>query len=325
MKTPCFAAFFALFPLLLSAQPSLRADLDWLQSQLPVYQRWLDFEGLGPTLRAHALEADTMVVLYLGFGYADRDSAAAAWAPLKTRYDSLAGMPLEKRLLVRAAAVFDTDLDHVAVKLYDTYDYGAVECFYRGIYVAGGALRVDSNGCRGPKTDYITITPPDLGRARPTLQARGKGKRTGRHAVLGQAKAFLEQRYGAKNCAGRRVQLAFLQDAPNLDALEAEVLNLCDEVIREGQPSLCAVLQTFGYDCNWKKNEKLHILLTYHKLGGAEGFTLDISLEGRYGSGFFETVGRRGYKDMEVDFNEELTTYLRLFKRDLNRYLLDKL
>ena len=79
-------------------------------------------------------------------------------------------------------------------------------------------------------------------------------------------------------------------------------------------------LQAFGYPCNWKKNEKLTIRITYTPSGN--GFALELWLDGRYGSGFYEEVGRRGYKDMGTDFDEELTAYAKLLKKELNEYLL---
>ena len=322
-----------IFPLLIvglciargaEAQPQLAQDEPWFQSQKKEYQRWLDQSGLGQTLYVHGLKADTMVVLFLGFLQEQPDTVASAWKALSNQYRAQEGASLESLLFRRAAGCFDIDDDHLALKIYDTYDLNKDYCFKRKVVSIQGVLTVDSlSKCKAPVKDYIPIQVGDL---RP-LRGNAKipvAKRVERQKVFALTKTFLQQRYGSKVCAGRQVRTWFSSDAPNLEAQELQVWNLCDEVVKEDQPSLCAALQYFGHDCNWKKNEKLTIRLTY-KATGKTGFMLDISVAGHYGSGFYETEGRRGYHDMETDFKDELTTYATQLKNDLNAYLLQKL
>lgn len=319
-KTACLL-FALLLVAALGAQQHFEADRDWFWAQKNEYQRWLDFEGISPTLYVEDLKVDTMVVVLLRFPFEHRDSASAAWNTLRRQYLARTGTPLEKRLFYRAAGVFDLDVDHVAVQVFNTYRPDSVPCFYRGIFAVQGEVQLDSFDCRVWQ-GYIAIQPPDLRKAPKTQQA-GSARRVSRAAVFGHVKNFVGQRYGGKQCQYRSPTLRWLEDAPNSDVLECEILNLCDEIIREDQPKLAQVLNFFGLEQNWKKNEKITLRFQYKNAGA--GFTLDILIDGRYGSGFYEDVGRKGYKDMEVDFAEELAAYARQLKNDLNAYLLEKL
>ncbi len=119
MKNNLLSVLLLLCPAtLLLAQPSLQNDLSWFKEQTRQYQRWLDHDGLAQTLRVETIEVDTMVVLYLGFRYTDRDSIISAWRQLETRFDAHVGLPLEVRLFQRAASIFDVDMDHVVFPLY---------------------------------------------------------------------------------------------------------------------------------------------------------------------------------------------------------------
>lgn len=313
-----FATFTA------TSQPQLWQDDDWFQGQKKEYQRWLDTTGLGQTLYVHSLKADTMIVLFLGFNKEHPDTAVSAWRALSNQYRTQEGASLETLLFRRAAGCFDIDDDHLAIKIFDTYDGNKDYCFKRKIMSIEGILTTDSTAkCKAPIKDYIPIQVGDL---RP-LRGNAKiavSKRVERNKVFTLTKTFLQQRYGSKVCAGRQVITRFTVDAPNLENQEFQVFNLCDEIVKEDQPALCATLQYFGHDCNWKKNEKLTILLTY-RAAGKEGFILDMSVAGHYGSGFYETEGRRGYHDMETDFAYELKAYAAQLKKDLNDYLLQKL
>lgn len=307
------------------AQPeNLARDSAFFRKQIPEFQRWLDHSGLGRTLHVRECEADTLLKVYLGFQYKDVDSIQNAWETLKIETERRQNQSLEALLFFRAMGCFDVDRDHLSLRIYDTYDLDKDFCFKRKIYSLEGQIKVDSiSKCRGAKKDYVPIQPGDLSKFRSGQKCPPIAKRVTKAIVFEKTKAFFRERYATKTCALRRVRAEFTIDAPNLDDQELVVINLCDEIIREDQPGLCQALQYFGHDCNWKKNEKITIRLTYRKNG--EGFILDLSVEGRYGAGPYETEGRRGYHDMETDFDPELSEYTKRLAHDLNRYLLEKL
>ena len=313
---PFLLCCFSLLPACLTAQADLRKDADFFEAQIPVYQTWLEQNGLGHALRAHSVQVDTGLILLLDFPEVAPDSAPAVWRQLRADFRRSHGENLEARLFYRAANVFDLDNDHLAVQPFAVME----GCFfYHLLYTKDNQLLADSSTCRGPKSDNLYIQPTDLSALRKSDKTP-VSRRTTRARVFELTKTFLQNRYGAKTCAQTRPRLLWTEDAPNSDRLEMEIRNLCDEVIREGQPTLCRALQAFGYPCNWKKNEKLTIRITYTPSGN--GFALELWLDGRYGSGFYEEVGRRGYKDMGTDFDEELTAYAKLLKKELNEYLL---
>lgn len=298
-------------------------DSSFFKAQLPEFQRWLDQTGMGKTLRVREFEADTMLKLYLQFQYSDPDSVQNAWETLKIAVEQNSAQPLESILFFRAMGCFDVDRDHLSVRIYDTYDLDKDYCFKRKIYASHNIITVDSvTRCRGPVKDFIPIQPGHL-QIRKGQKTPQNDARVSKQAVFEASKNFLRQRFASKTCAGRTVRTEFTIDAPNLDDLEFVVFNLCDEIISEQQPGFCAALQYFGHDCNWKKNEKITIRLNYR--AQKPGFILDIAVEGRYGSGFYETEGRRGYHDMETDFGAELNEYAKRFKSELNAYLLKNL
>jgi hypothetical protein len=307
----------AFLPMLLGAQPDLRPDSDFYNEQVPVFQRWLDQNKL--PLHLQTLQIDTGLILLLTWPGMAPDSVPAAWRQLRADFRRSHEETLETRLFHRAANVFDIDKDHLAVQVSVQRE----GCFLFWLtYCEKGQIRTDTAACKGPKEDHIYIQPTDvtsLRKAEKTEIAR----RTNPQKVLSLAKTFLQNRYGTKTCALRTPRLLWLEDGPNSKYLEVEILNLCDEIVKEQQPATCRALQYWGYGCNWKKNEKLTIRLTYTRSG--DGFALDLWLDGRYGSGFYENVGKRGYKDMGTDFDPELTEYAKILKNDLNKYLLSKL
>lgn len=299
----------------------LAQDSAYFQAQLPEYQRWLDNNNLGQQLRVHTLNVDTGLVLLIGFGNVPSNLAQPVWAQLKSDFRRAHQAELEAHLFERALSIFDVDRDHFALQIFDA-NYATGCFFYQIFYSVKNRLQTDSSTCKSPKEHNIHIPSSDLRQVRGSAKAE-IARRVSQQHVLAQCKRFLVERYGAKACPGRKPTLQWLEDAPNSEHLEIEVLNLCDEVVKENQPKTCAVLSFFGYPCNWKKNEKLTIRLTYAEK--KPGFSLDIWLDGRYGSGFVEEVGRRGYKDMGTDFDAELTEYAKLLKKDLNDYLLKNL
>ncbi len=318
-------AILAITAQIATAQPDFTKENAWIQGQKTEYQRWLDQSNLGQSLYVDAVEADTMIVLYLGFrNNHDRDTVASVWRALAQQYREKEDVVLEHFLFRRAMACFDVDEDHIALKIFDTYDPNQDYCFKRKVRSIRGIIATDSTVlCKADIRDNISIS---VGNLRPL---RGKDKlshpkRVERAKVFAYTKAFLQARYGSKVCQGRTVKVVFTKDAPNYEDQEVQIINLCDEIISESQPSLCGVLQYFGHDCNWKKNEKVAIRLTYKSMG-KEGFILDISVSGHYGSGFYETEGRQGYHDMDTDFGPQLRTYAQQLKNDLNNYLLQKL
>ena len=98
-----------------------------------------------------------------------------------------------------------------------------------------------------------------------------------------------------------------------MDVLRFRATDLCREVLTDAaNPTLAKILNNFGLGVNWVKREKLDILIAYEEL--PKGFKLTITIDGKYGSGLYNQVGRGGYYSMEGDFDEYLENYADAFK-----------
>lgn len=129
--------------------------------------------------------------------------------------------------------------------------------------------------------------------------------------------AFAAEKYATPKCEGRKPQVKRL---PNEDYLRFQVSNLCREVLTDEQnPIVCRWLRTFGYDCNWIKRELLTFTVIY--IPTDTGFQLNITLEGKVGSGYYEDIRRDGYMDMEVDFKSYLEEYADIIAQEIKDYL----
>jgi hypothetical protein len=101
--------------------------------------------------------------------------------------------------------------------------------------------------------------------------------------------------------------------------LRFEVVNLCLEVLKD-EGVVCPMMRRLGIDCNFAKRELLTFTITYTET--TNGFQLNITLDGKYGSALYENVRRGGYMNMEFDFDEELDRYADQFKEELRMEIL---
>ncbi len=313
------------FPALLCAQSGdLTQDRAFFDRQLPVYQRWLDHAGLGATLHVHQLAVEPeRLSLYLAFPYQDIDSVINAWRDLKAAFEAERPLTLEEQLFYKMTALLEAPQAQADLQLYDTYDTSREPLFFRGIYFADGQVRVEEANPRSEVRE-ISLRPVDLGRLR---EARAVELRAGTSDadlsaewVYGRVLAYARERYEQTPCPQRQPRVETLQ---NDDRLRFEVIDLCKEVlVDETNPRICGWLDTFGYPCNWIKREWLTFTVTYEPAPG--GATLTVDIDGKVGSGIYETVRRGGYLPMEVDFDDYLERYADRFAVALKQALLDE-
>ncbi|MEO6038216.1 MAG: hypothetical protein ABIQ93_07385 [Saprospiraceae bacterium] len=300
-----------LFASLVLPLPAQREDLTrdraFFHQQELLYQRWLDHNGMGKTLRVKTLEVESQqVALYLAFPTENADSVTAAWAQLKKDYAALnTGLSLEQALFYKMQQLMELRESVANLQLYDTYDTRREPCFYRGIYVKDDVFRVDSSGCKS-KTLDIYISPSDLGGAKKPGTAAFQKQFTQQY-VFDKIYQYAKQRYEKEMCFGRYPKVS----PPRIDGnvLRFEVTDLCKEVLKNAQnPDLCAFLNKYVKPCNWITREKLNFTIVYQTKDNA--FQLKCEVEGKVGSGYYDEVGRGGYLDMEIDFDGYLTDYV---------------
>lgn len=294
----------------------LTKDSPFFQAQKPLYQRWLDNEGLGSVLKVYDIDIQSdELSLYLAFPYENSDSVAIVWEQLKNSYDSQNALTLEQQLFFKLCHMMEIRHSVGNVQLYDTYNTKIEPCFYRGIRYNEGRVEVEESGCKS-KIEEINLKAPKLSNAKEGAVVEFQQNMT-KDLVFRKIMAFATEKYTESNCLERQPEVIKYESD---DILHFEVLDICRTVLTdEAQPTLCGILQTFGYACDWVKREKLDFIIKYEP--STEGIKINIELDGKYGSGLYKNVQRGGYISMEIDFDEYLEIYAKRFKEELKDYL----
>lgn len=315
----------SLLPLLLSClvtplagQGDLREDADYFRQQADVYGRWLASSGLGQYLSVEDLvvEADE-VNLFLNLGTTDIDRVVSRWEALERQTGGTDSHGLEQTLFYKARTIFRVPITALSVEVYDNYDQPNVN-FQRTIYYANG-LRVErEKSLLKSKVRRIALAAKPV--AEGGLTRAEFDRRYSRERVFTCLRSFARARYERLTCERRKPTMEIIGDDEG-NVLQFEVIDLCREVLRDQQQHLvCGWLRRLGLDCNWAEREMLVYTVTYAPT--AEGFTLELDIDGRVGSGFYDHVGRRGYRNIEEDFDEEFTRYANRIRREFRDYLL---
>ena len=296
---------------------NLTKDEPFFKEQADLYQKWLNHSGLGKILKVHALEVNPKELsLYLSFNTEDTDLVIAQWEQLKSDFTKQHSLSLEQQLFYKMIHLMEIRQGIGNVQLYDTYDLKLEPCFYVGIYFEDGVVRVDSSGCKS-KVRKIAIDPSDLGNMKKVAVADFK-KQFDKTTVFNKIYNYAEKKFQKEVCQNRYPKVRLRESKENL---RFEVIDLCREVLTDAaNPTLCRLLQTIGYDCNWVKREKLDFIITYNNT--PTGFELNLTIDGKYGSGYYEKVERGGYISMEIDFDEYLEVYADEFSEKLRRVIL---
>lgn len=311
------ALLWATITPMLSAQlEDLTRDTAFFRQQKLEYQRWLDQTGMGKTLKVQALKVTSDdVSLYLGFHATELDEIVNAWDTLKVAYETQGGMTLEEQLFFRLVSFMGLRQEAASIQIYDTYDLSLDPLFFRGIYYDEGQIRVDVNNPKSQIRD-IKINYTDVSGAKKSSKAEFSRQYT-RDYVFDRVMAFAVEKYGRPKCEGRNPKVKRL---PNEDHLRFQVSDLCKEVLVDEQnPVVCRWLKTLGYNCTWIKRELLTFTVIY--IPTESGFQLNITLEGKVGSGYYDDIRRDAYMDMETDFKSYLEDYADQIALEIKDYL----
>ncbi len=180
-----------------------------------------------------------------------------------------------------------------------------------------GRFRVDQDNPKS-KIRQLNLSPGKVDGSPVTTAAEFR-ERYSRERVFACVRSFAAARYAELKCDLRTPKMELVGEGDG-DVLQFEVTDLCREVLSsETNPLICDWLSRMGRPCNWIKREMLIYTVSYETT--PEGFRLTLDLDGRVGSGFFDRVGRRGYLNMEVDFDDELSRYADKIKREFRLYL----
>lgn len=317
-----FSFFLCLLflPFIISAQEGdLLPDEAFFNEQADTYQRWLDHTGLGEKLQVREIEVkEEMLSLFLEFPYQEVDSIVRAWERLKVDFEATHPITLEQQLFYKMVSLMEVRQSMAQVVIFDTYDLRKEPLFLRGIYFEDGQVKVKMSNPKS-KIREVKFSPTRLNRNSKQMSVEAFKKKYTREYVYDKLYTFAKQHFERKICDQRNPEVRPLETGENL---HFEVIDLCREVLTDAaNPLLCQVLRKLGYDCNWVKREKLDILIIYKE--EPEGFSLHVTIDGKYGSGLYSKVGRGGYYSMEIDFDEYLEVYADQFKERLKKTLKD--
>lgn len=312
----------------LSAQ-DLGKDFVFFLAQKPAYQRWLDSEGISTYLSVKGIQlndSSDRLSLYLEFPFGERDTmglmALAAWETLKTSYDQENTLPFERALLYEMNFLFEVPLEQIDILIYDTYDLMKEPNFMRFVYFYQGELRLEEKDPRYKSQEEIIKFPPPVVPDEQREAAVATFKQThSREKVYAAVLDFARNRYESSPCEGRKSDLI---EQENREVLRFKVYDLCREVLQHAPPStVCSLMSFFGLECDMARREMLIFTVSYLEL--AEGIQIEIEIDGKVGSGLYETDMRRGYYPMEDDFNDAFEDYADALRIDLEKYLAQKL
>lgn len=294
----------------------LTHDREFFEKQKMEYQRWLNHAGIGSTLQVYAIEVEPQrLSLYLAFPYEDLDSIMVAWQKLKTTFEKERPITLEQELFYKMVHMMEIRQSLANIQIHDTYDMRLEPLFSRSIYFEGNNVKVETSDPKS-KIRELIIQPQDMSGLK-KMSAETFQKQFNRQTVYDKIQQYAKQKYERKYCDQRYPKFRLLEHG---DVLRFEITDLCREVlVDEANPLLCQVLSNFGYGCNWIKRELLTFKVVHREAPG--GFGLYIEIDGKYGSGFYETVRRGGYLNMEIDFDDYLERYADQLKEEFKTIL----
>lgn len=300
-----FLFFLSLLCTSVRAQKSqdLRQDEAFFNQQSQLYQRWLDKAGFGQYFRFRELDVqEKRLDLYLEFLSDDLDLIINQWNTAKERFEDGSGLTLEQQLFYKATGLMEVRQGLVSVQLYDTYDLRKTPLFSRAIYFEDGVVKTEESNPKS-KIDKINLSPSMISGGKSGSVAEFR-KQYNKAFVFDCIANFARERFTKTLCIDRKPEIRILEDQ---EVLRFEVIDLCKEVLKNENSTICGWLKTLGYDCNWAKRELLTFTTTHENT--VDGIRVKIELDGKIGSGFYANVSRGGYISMEVDRDKELENY----------------
>ena len=319
MTARIFFLLFQFLPFIFFAQDlqqveDLRDDQDFFNQQIVIYQKWLDNTGLGTIMKVRELEVEEkQLTLYLESTFTDVAETQSAWVKAKEEFEQENPIKFEQQLFYKLANLMEVSQSIARLALYDTYDPYKKELFFRGIHFKNGQVQVDELNYKG-KIEEIQVTINQK-----KLSVASFKKTFAKTEVFEKIIAFATPHFQRKTCKDRNPEIQIVE---NIEVLRFRATDLCREVLTDAaNPLLGQILNTFGLDVNWVEREKLDILIAYEEI--TEGFKLTITIDGKYGSGLYNKVGRSGYYSMEGDFDAYLEAYANRFKELVRKAILE--
>lgn len=305
--------FFVVLTNLIAHGQGLIIDKTIFEREVHTYQQWLDHSGIGKTLKVHAIQVEEDVLsLFLAFHTDNSNECWAYWNQLKVDFATKKSISLEQKLFYKLVTIMDIQQTEANVQIYDTYDLSKEPCFVQEIKFNEGSktVIVEESGCRY-HAETLVVKPNKLEGLNPSSEATST-KLLAKEKVFDRIIEWAKQKYETALCEGRTPKVNILE---NNEVLRFKVEDLCLEVLQDQKnPILCWMIDKVCY-----KRERLTYTFSYTK--ESEIIKLNIEIDGRYGSGFYDKVGRAGYHLMDNDYLEELVEYTQERREELRSVL----
>lgn len=325
MKIALFSFFLSL-PILLTAQreTDFTKDKKFFDEKSIEYDKWLKSSDLGKVLHVQMVRVTSdRLSLELTFNKTKNDSILPFWNALKRDFErSDRGTTLEEELFFKMVYFMEIEPNQGYIQILDTYNPIQTVCFKRRMKYENNKVNVysEEHPCRSETFDF-TIEPKDLSK----LRAVPKGQLNSlmnKEAVFKRIKNYAIQHFvevKPPKCENRKPNIEWITE--NNNELYFRVTDLCKEIlVDETNPWWCRILEPTCTTCNnCIKREMLEIHINYTPL--SSGYKIHVSIDAKFGSGWYNEVKRGAYKNMELDYKKQVEEYALKFKDELLKQL----
>lgn len=309
------------------AQEGLEKDEAFFRQQVPVFQKWLDMNGLGEVLNVRdVVVSPNEVDLFLEIPgpYTHPDSLAdyvfLNWIELRHTFRQKNAINLETQLFLKMLHIMELEREQAFVHLYDTYETSRQEKVGYRISFQNEQITTDSLPFR-PKATFHSVkilSSRQAGIAQSEIEIKREFLK-GNDQLFDRIYSFFRQ---------VRFQNNTIQPIEKIRDLEQglytiSVKPIYKEVLKDQENQLiCQWLNRLGFsDCNTLKKEWL--TFTFKVTPNEFGFQLDCTLEGKCSERRNLLSARGSFKEIDHDpaSKEILQDYGDLFLGDLRRFL----
>ena len=330
-----FIIFFLLFSSTLTFGQDLARDMPFFVNKAKLYEHWLIQKGLGDVLKLEKVqlsEDQADLELILSIRSTKINDAVSMWKSLEKTFSTQnPETSLKKYLYGTFVRMMEISPEQGNIQIYipkPAYEQPLsgetdfIPCFYVWYWGENGQIKeeVKLKGlCKGPQPFVLEMEFPELKKVGNSEEIPVPGSQEASTTVFREIEKYAHQRYdglGYTSDTPSHIEILYEDDY----RFEFTVTDIRREVLTDEKRSLwCQFVNYWWGNCDDVRRERLEFNFRY--IPTSNGYILDCSLTGKFGSGVFEPRVS-GYMDMEPDFLEDyLKPYVRRFGVDLKRHL----
>lgn len=297
-------------------QSSESKSLDDYQIDLPKYQKWLDYSGLGEILFADKFEQHRQHIhLIIKPKYAKGDSSMIAWKTLKQDYDAQHPHNLEEILFFNAVNAFKIRPGKLKVEILD--DYTEPDLLVELSFDSEQRKIIKKEIIPKSKTADFSIDIGDI--KNEGVKIDPKDNMNSRKQAYETILEYARNEFSKKN-KGEKVEFGYKPG--NNEKLEFSVVGLRQEVLKDKNNYWLADFYNWvtGSDKDWRPVEVLKFYVTYKNSNNGQ-IEIHTEIDGRYGSGFHETTDWNKCTPIDPEFDWYLQDYTDKFSTKLYELL----